>query len=312
VNVLHLTDTHLGHEARFIGAPDGWRRADDHHDAMVRALEPVWRGEIDLVVHSGDVFDRSRPPPGDVERALATFAEVGRRVPIVIVAGNHDRLGLARHLAPPGVTLLDEPRHLVIGGARFGFVPYAPTAAAFGEATAQLGAVDLLVCHQAFDGVRIPRRSRDFVFREGRQRDTVGPDHVAGVGAVACGHIHPRQVVRYGALPVVHPGSTERTALAERAQTKGYAVWTLGRRVSWRFVDLPARPMRKVDETTLDRVRPGDLVYVHDRRWLGAALARGGWVAPPRSHRGPDSQLALFGGVSGPSSSRGSTRPRAR
>ena len=298
MRVLHLTDTHLGHRRTLIGAPRTWSRADDHHEAFVTALMPAMRGEVDLVIHSGDVFDRSRPPPRDVARALEVLSDVARRVPVFVIAGNHDRLGISRHatVAVPRLTLVDDPRRIEHGGAAFGFVPYAPTAEAFAAATARLGAVDLLVCHQAFDGVEVPRPGgRPFTFRVGRQRDTVGPEHLGPVGAVACGHIHPRQVVRYGAVPVVHPGSTERTAFVERDQTKGFALWHLGSRSTWRFVDLPSRPMRVVSSPDdLNVVRPGDQVVVRDRAWLGPALERGALVVPPRRERGPHEQLRLF------------------
>lgn len=297
VRVLHLTDTHLGHQRVLVGAPAGWRRADDHHDAFVRALEPARRGEVDLVMHTGDLFDRSRPPPRDMARAMEVLVALARQVPVVVIAGNHDRLGICRHLpvGAPGLTLVDAPTRIERGGASLGFVPFCRTAAQFAAAARRLGAVDLLACHQAFDGVVIAHPRRDFVFRVGRQPDTVGPEHVRGVGAVACGHIHPRQVVRYGAQAVVHPGSTERTAFAERDQTKGYAIWTLGDRPRFRFVDLPVRPMRVVaDEADLEAVRPGDQVLVQRREWLGPALRRGGLVAPPRGSRARSTQLRLF------------------
>lgn len=298
MNILHLSDTHLGHQRVLIG-PNGRAdglRADDHHEAFLRALAPAMRGEVDLVVHSGDVFDRSRPPARDVERALDALREVARRVPVVVVAGNHDRHGLAHHatVPVPGLTLVDVPRRIEFGGAAFGFVPYVRSAAAFEASVTALGSLDLLVCHQAFDGAHIPRAGRrPFVFRVGRQVDTIGPEHIQRVSAVACGHIHPRQVLRYDRRVVVHPGSTERTAFAERDQTKGFATWTLGATPSWRFVDLPTRPMRVVEsETDLEAVEPGDQVLVRDRGWLGPALRRGGLVVPPRRRR--DHQIPLF------------------
>ena len=44
--------------------------------------------------------------------------------------------------------------------------------------------------------------------------------------------------------PVLYPGSVERTAFAERDETKGYLMLRLGDgAVRWRFRPLPARPM---------------------------------------------------------------------
>jgi DNA repair exonuclease SbcCD nuclease subunit len=112
-----------------------------------------------------------------------------------------------------------------------------------------------------------------------------------------CGHLHPRQVVRVGGAQVVMPGSTERTAFSEAGETKGYAIWTLGAQVSWAFVDLPGRPLVRVDgPADLDRVVPGAIV----RGELDPAevTARGGWpvrVAPRAPRPPPPPQLGLFG-----------------
>ena len=132
-------------------------------------------------------------------------------------------------------------------------VPFRRLAEAFAADVQGLGKVDLLVCHQAFEGSRVP----GFTFRVGRQKDTIGeahlPEHVFNV---ASGHIHPRQVLRLGPTVVVHGGSTERTAFSEAPQVKGAVVWSFGRSVRWRFVDHRTRPMHVADSSP----QPGALV----------------------------------------------------
>lgn len=299
MRLLHVTDTHLGVDRHFRGAPAGWRRADDHLAAFRAALDPALRGEVDAVVHSGDLFDRSLPPARALEAAAALLAEVARIVPVVLTPGNHDRRGLRGHLPtpPPGLHVLDEPTHLRLGELRLAVVPFLREADAWAEAArvAWGGGADLLVAHQAFDGARVP----GFTFREGTQPDTVGERHLPrGVRHVLCGHVHPRQALRVGDAEVVHPGSTERTAFSERHETKGVVHWALGDRPRWRFVDLPTRPMHVVaGPSDLDAVGPNHLVRVaaegSDRAALeDAALARGAWVPPAPA---PGSQLPLFG-----------------
>lgn len=296
MRILHLTDTHLGASWFVTGAPPGWSRADDHLAAARTALGPALRGEVDLVVHSGDVFDRSRPPRRALLAAEALFHEVA--VPLVLMPGNHDRRGLSRSLPRPrpGLHVVDRPARLVVRGVALAVVPFVRDAAGWARAArAAVGpGADLLVAHQAFHGARVP----GLEFRVGRQADTIGEEHVpAGVRHVLCGHIHPRQVVRVGGAEIVMPGSTERTAFSEAGETKGYALWTLGARVGWTFVDLPGRPLVRVDEPRdLDRVVPGAIV----RGDVDPAevSARGGWAMrvasrSPRPALPP--QLGLFG-----------------
>jgi DNA repair exonuclease SbcCD nuclease subunit len=295
MRLLHLTDTHLGLEARFRGAPRGWRRADDMFAAFEAALAPAMRGEVDAVLHTGDVFDRSRPPPADVARACAALAAVARRVPVLVMPGNHDRHGLTRHFdrPPPGVQVVDAPQVVTLAGVRVGVVPYQGDAARFEAAGRALDAPDVIAAHDAFDGAAVP----GFVFRE-RRADVVGARHLPAGALVMCGHIHPRQVTEVGDCVVVYPGSTERTAFSEASQRKGYAIWEFGRTVGWRFVDLDVRPMVVVaSPDDLRAVVGASLVRVErgcSNELDHAALARGAWVSPRRPPPAPD-QLTMFG-----------------
>jgi DNA repair exonuclease SbcCD nuclease subunit len=264
------------------------------------------REEVDLVVHSGDLFDRSQPPLHTVAWAAEQLAKVARRVPTIVVAGNHDRRGLKRYLpfGAPGLTVVDQNARISVGGAVLGVVAYVKSAASWAwHAQQAVGDhADLLVAHQAFHGVVVPP---GFRFRVDRQRDTVGEAHLpqAGLKAVLCGHIHPRQVVEVGGIPVVHPGATERTAFSEANTKKGYAIWELGSGVSWRFVDLPTREMIVVrSPADLGQVKPGVLVRTQRNDLAEEAHGLGGWVAKrpdwlPSMRAAPKRtpQLALFG-----------------
>jgi predicted phosphodiesterase len=247
---------------------------------------------VDLVVHTGDLFNRSRPPTRTVARAAALLREVARRVPVVLLPGNHDRRGLRRHLPHPdtGLLVVDWPARVVVAGLALGVVPFLRTADGWAEgARRAVGpGVDLLLAHQAFHGARVP----GLVFRVGAQRDTVGAAHLPrGVRHVLCGHIHPRQVLHVGDAEVVHPGAAERAAFSERDQTKGYALWDLDAGVAWRFVDLPSRKMVVVARPgDLEAVEPGSLVRLATAAVAeGAVLERGGLLVgpPPGTSRPP-------------------------
>jgi len=300
MKILHLTDTHLGEHGWYEGAPSGWRRGDDHFSALQRAIAPALRGEVDAVLHTGDVFDRSRPPAREIERCTRLLREVARRVPVAVIAGNHDRCTLRRKLPTglPGLQIVDRPQRVSLGDVVVAALPYQRSAASFDDALRRLWAegADLVACHQAFHGVTVPR---NFTFRIDRQRDTVGVPHLPpGVQWILCGHIHPRQAVRVGGATVVHPGSTERTAWSEAGQVKGYAIIDIGAEVRWRFVDLPTRPMRRVDRLRdLGAVCPGDLVRCAPAIPRVDVLERGGWLAAPRQprkERARPTQVAMF------------------
>ena len=163
-----------------------------------------------VVVHSGDLFDRSAPPPAAVAAAGAILAELGRLVPVLLLPGNHDTHGLRRHFPDGirGVQLFDQAGTVDVRGVRIGLVPFHRDAVAWAAAAPEC---DVLVAHQSFHGAKVP----GYTFRVGAGADVIGEEHLPPTRWILCGHIHPRQIVRLGHARVVHPGSTERTAFSE-------------------------------------------------------------------------------------------------
>jgi exonuclease SbcD len=297
VRVLHVTDTHLGIHRWFVGAPRDWRRSDDFFAALSAALAPAFAGEVDLVVHTGDLFDRSQPPARAIEDARTILMALGQVVPVVIMPGNHDWRGLIASVGTgiPGVQVVDAAARVQAAGLWLGVVPWVASATDWASAAARAcaGGVDFLLAHQAFDGSRVNR----FTFRTGRHADTIGAEHIPpGVRRVLCGHIHPRQALRCGEAEVVFPGSSERTSFSESEETKGTVMWELESAATWRYMPVPTRPMKLMNQPSeLSAIQADTLV-----RLTGAArnrdveqevLRRGAWVEPWKE---PDRQLALF------------------
>jgi DNA repair protein SbcD/Mre11 len=272
VRVLLLADTHLGFDAPLRPRVERRRRGPDFFANFERALEPALRGEVDLVVHGGDLLFRSRVSSDLVQDAMAPLmavAELG--VPVFLAPGNHERSRipyplLAQH---PRIFLFDRPRVVrltLASGVRvavagFPFVREVRDRfrGLLGETgyRAEPSDVTFLVMHQAVEGAQVG--ARDFTFRGGQ--DVVRARDVPGdVAAVLSGHIHRAQTLtralRGGPLaaPVVYPGSIERTSFAERHEIKGYVMLEAqadgspgGRLDVLDFVPLPTRPMVIVD-----------------------------------------------------------------
>jgi DNA repair exonuclease SbcCD nuclease subunit len=267
--VLLLADTHVGFDLPTRPRVRRRRRGLDFLTSYQTALAPALSGDVDLVVHGGDVFHRARVPPSLVYQAfepLRAVADAG--VPVVVVPGNHERSRIphARFAAHPRIHVFDRARTFVVdvGTHRIalsGFpyerrrvrdrFPALLHATGFRDAEADLS---VLCVHHCFEGATVG--PQEFTFRGAsdviRVRDV--PNCFA---AVLTGHIHRHQVLtrdlcgRELPVPVLYPGSVERTAFAEKDEAKGYVILDLdlggegggGRLVGWRFVELPARPM---------------------------------------------------------------------
>jgi DNA repair protein SbcD/Mre11 len=97
VRILHTSDWHLGRTFHGVGMLDAQQQFLDH------LVETVTEEQVDLVVVSGDIYDRALPPVDAVEvagDALARLAATGVRT--VVTSGNHDsavRLGFNARLS---------------------------------------------------------------------------------------------------------------------------------------------------------------------------------------------------------------------
>jgi DNA repair exonuclease SbcCD nuclease subunit len=246
LRILLLGDTHLG--------------LPGHFPPFERALEPAFRGDVDLVVHGGDVFYRWRVKPTLVLRAFAPLKRIADAgVPVVVVPGNHERSAIPFPLfaAHPGVHIFDRPRTFTIGvrGMSVAIAGFPNDRNQIEERFGDLlqrsewrsGAADvrLLCVHQTVEGARVGPVG--YTFRRGK--DVIPARAILpGFAAVLAGHIHRHQVLssdRQGralAAPVFYAGSTARTSSAERHEAKGYLILEIepdasraGRVSAWRF-----------------------------------------------------------------------------
>ena len=97
MRILHTSDWHLGRSFHGVDLTEAQAGFVDH------LLEVVRAEQVDLVVVSGDVYDRALPPVRAVQLADETFARLADTgVRTVVTSGNHDsaiRLGHNARLA---------------------------------------------------------------------------------------------------------------------------------------------------------------------------------------------------------------------
>lgn len=233
MRLLFLSDTHLGHDLPARPRVARPRRGADFFESFEAALAPARAGEVDVLLHGGDLLYRSRVPAWLSDAALAPLRRIADQgIPVLLLPGNHERgrvphplLALHRNLH-----VFDRPRTVVLeaDGVRVAFTgfPYAsevrdrfPALLAEARAGAPPADVRLLCLHHCVEGATCG--PGDFTFR-------YGPDVIPrtslprDVAAVLCGHVHRHQVLHADGLPpVIYAGSTEWTSRAEAGETKG-------------------------------------------------------------------------------------------
>jgi len=116
MRVLHTSDWHVG---KRVGRFD---RSSEYAEVIAEVAAIADREEVDLVLHSGDLFDRPMPPVPSLKMALDGLVSLsnGGRRPVVTIAGNHDSPSLfetlAPFLAPRNVHLVGEIKRPGAGG----------------------------------------------------------------------------------------------------------------------------------------------------------------------------------------------------
>jgi DNA repair exonuclease SbcCD nuclease subunit len=257
MRVLFVSDTHLGFDLPTRPRVSRRRRGEGFFDNFERALAPAHRGEVDVVVHGGDLLYRSRVPLWLADRALAPLKRVASSgVPVLLIPGNHERARMPYPLLAvhPRLHVFDRPRaiRLEARGVRAAFIGFPYTSRIRHRFQAQLAAatheapaadVRVLCLHQCVEGATCC--PGNFTFRFGDDVIRLA-DLPRGVAVTLCGHVHRHQVLRPpGRSPIIYAGSVERTSFAEAPETKGAVVLELTHSGlgTFEFRPLPARPM---------------------------------------------------------------------
>lgn len=313
VKIVHTSDWHVGRRWK------GIQRLDELEAVLEHLAAFIEKESIDLVLHTGDVFE-SRNPPAEAEQLVNRFlVRVGRTgAQMLVIAGNHDdplRLDARSMLTElVNVRILGRPRPASRGGTRtvetrrgekaiVAALPFASPGAwvsaldiAGEEASARSRyarmfehAVQDLCSAFRPDAVNLLMAHTHIegaVFGESERRVHIGQDWAARPEAlpstasyIALGHIHKPQQIEVP-VPAWYAGSLLQMDFGEAGEEKSFVVVTAS----------PGKP------ATVEHVPyEGGLPLVDLRATLAELEAeadqlREGWlrVTVPLTERDPD------------------------
>ena len=94
MRVAHISDTHLGYTryTRLDPKTNRNQREVDAQEAYRRTVDEILERDVDLVIHSGDVFDSIRPATHVIIGFLKETSRITRdaHIPYLGIAGNHE------------------------------------------------------------------------------------------------------------------------------------------------------------------------------------------------------------------------------
>lgn len=298
MRMLHTSDWHLGrsfHREDMLGAQATYV---DH------LVETVRSERVDVVLVSGDVYDRALPPVDAVQLASESLRRLAAEgVRVVAVSGNHDsphRLGFASDLIDAAGIHLRTSREsvgvpVVVDDARgpvaFYGIPYLePDAvrepwelrershgAALGEAMRRVRADlaarpsntrSVVLSHAFVTGGQASESERDISVGGVAQ---VSADVFDGVDYVALGHLHGRQTIRER---VRYCGSPLTYSFSESTHRKGSWLVDLspGGRLETEFVEAPVPRRTAVVRGRLDDLLADPAHAGLESAWLKVVL----------------------------------------
>lgn len=227
VQILHVSDTHLGY--RQYGLID---REMDVYQVFDEVAEIALRERVDAVVHSGDFFDSTRPPPQAIHYAIRSLRRLSQAgIPFIVVPGDHDLP--RRRMLPPLLIIEDVVDTVAVIGLRGPEHRLVRTRSGAELLVAGvrnekgLGARQRLLDHLA----RIPSGSgKPSVLILHQTLHEIAPDYELELGDLpkgysyyALGHIHLYRRFVIGDSVAVYPGSTEALRVDEAsAQPQRY------------------------------------------------------------------------------------------
>ena len=283
VRIAHLSDTHLGYRQYNLE-----ERELDIYEVMDEIADKILDERVDIVIHSGDLFDSYRPPAQAYYCLKNFLRKLEGKTKIFSILGDHDipkRRGM-----PPHRLFEDKIKILGLGEAEYKLE--------------KLNGQEILIAGIS----NVTRRYSDFLVRELKKLDTIAEKHDESILIIhqaidkflpfegvyeirledlprnfsyyALGHIHSRIRASFGRGELAYAGSPEILRRDEigswRERGKGFYV-----------VDIEKDSV-SVSEINVSKIRPqirAKINYSNFRRELDELVrSLRGLAKPPILH----------------------------
>ena len=253
MKIIAIGDTHFGFEA---GRSKESRNLVEtsFFDSFNYIVDQAQKSDTDMVLHAGDIFNRSKPKARIFKQAFDIIERriLNKNIDFGVTPGNHDK----SHFPDSLFSYFTHGFHIfnklsvfrkndisIIG---FPFERSNPKLILQKAAKIALQyprETFLLICHQLFDGATFGPHNFTFY----GQWDSLNTQNLPeNIKLVISGHIHKSQVLQKNR--VVYTGSTERTSFVEIIEPKGYLEIIIENDfIDVNFKEIPSYPMQVIE-----------------------------------------------------------------
>jgi DNA repair exonuclease SbcCD nuclease subunit len=237
LKIIHFSDTHLGYnDLEVINEENINQREADFYDAFSQVVEQIKIIKPDFIIHTGDLFHRSSPSNRAITFALEQFRIINSlNIPFILIAGNHSTprtnlsspiLKIFENFENIHVSFNQEYKKVVFKDTIFHTLPHmndettALSQIELCEAEIDASKKNIMMMHCSVGASYLMQEFGEWVFPHDKEYMFAKMDYVA------LGHWHGFGRVGKHAN-VYYSGSTERTSLNDKRNSKGFVEITL-------------------------------------------------------------------------------------
>ncbi|MEA2091969.1 MAG: DNA repair exonuclease, partial [Campylobacterota bacterium] len=253
MKIIHFSDTHLGYnDLDILNDENINQREADFYDAFSQVIEQIKLTKPDYIIHTGDLFHRASPSNRAITFALEQFKIIDElNIPFILIAGNHSTP--RTNLSSPILKIFEGFKNIYVSYNQeykkvefetivFHTLPHmnddskALSQIELCEKNIERDKKNIMMMHCSVGAWYLMQEFGEWVYPIDKEYIFEKMDYVA------LGHWHGfGQVGKHG--NVCYSGSTERTSLNDKRNSKGFVEVTLDDSLSIKYKEIDIRPI---------------------------------------------------------------------
>jgi DNA repair exonuclease SbcCD nuclease subunit len=253
LQIIHFSDTHLGYNDLDIINQDNINQRQAYfYDAFSQVIEHIKTIKPDYIIHTGDLFHRSSPSNRAITFALEQFKIIDSLdIPFILIAGNHSTprtnlsspiLKIFEGFKNIHVSYNQEYKKIEFEDVVFHTLPHmnddskALSQIELCEESIDMSKKNIMMMHCSVGAFYLMQEFGEWVYPTDKEYIFEMMDYVA------LGHWHG-----FGKVGkhenVYYSGSTERTSLNDKRNSKGFVEVTLDENLNVEYKEIDIRPI---------------------------------------------------------------------
>jgi len=253
LKLLHFSDTHLGfNDLDILNEENINQREADFYNAFSQVVEQIKITKPDYIIHTGDLFHRASPSNRAITFALEQFRIIDAlNIPFIIIAGNHSTP--RTNLSSPILKIFEsfknihtsykqEYKKIEFGDIVFHTLPHmnddskALEQIELCESNIDVEKKNIMMMHCSVGAWYLMQEFGEWVYPTDKEYIFEKMDYVALGHWHGFGNVGRHQNVYYS-------GSTERTSLNDKRNSKGFIELSLNGSLEINYKEIDIRPI---------------------------------------------------------------------